>query len=287
MILIADSGTTKTEWCILTPEGVSETVITSGINPFYQDASNISAILKNEFTYGVKKFDSIFFYGAGCTNKEKEDIVRTALLEVFTSDHMLIGSDLLAAARSLCQDRPGIACILGTGSNSCLYNGSIIAENVSPLGFILGDEGSGAVMGKQLISDVLKKQISPDLIKDFFETFPTTATEILENVYRKPFPSRYLAGFTRFLSKNIHHPEIEQIVINSLRKFAERNLLQYTSIESTPVHFTGSIAFFFKLQLSKVLAEQNLILGNVVHTPMGGLIAYHQNSGGLQTIKIG
>lgn len=276
MILVADSGTTKTEWCMISDCGTTETVITSGINPFYQETENISAILQKEFTV-AKKFEAIYFYGTGCINQEKQDIVKKALLNVFEVEHIFVGSDLLAAAHSLCQDKPGFACILGTGSNSCYYNGSEIVDNVSPLGFILGDEGSGAVMGKKLIGDILKKQLPQLLINDFFETYHASPAEILENVYKKPFPSRYLAGYTKFLSKNIKHPEIENIVLSSFREFITRNLLQYPEINRTPIHFTGSIAFHFEVQLRKVIEEQHLILGNIERAPMSGLVKYHNN----------
>lgn len=276
MILIADSGTTKTEWCIITDNGTTESLVTPGINPFYQEAENISSILQREFT-STKKFDSIYFYGAGCINNEKQDIVRKSLLQIFETSNIFIGSDLLAAAHSLCQDQPGVACILGTGSNSCYYNGSEIEANVSPLGFILGDEGSGAVLGKKLVGDILKKQLPQILINDFFETYHTTAAEILENVYKKPFPSRYLANYTKFLSENINHPEIENIVLVSFREFVTRNLLQYPGIERTPIHFTGSIAFYFEVQLRKAIEEQHLILGNIERAPMNGLIKYHNS----------
>ncbi len=274
MVLIADSGTTKTEWCMITESGISETVITSGINPFYQEAENISGILQKEF-FAAKKFSAVHFYGAGCINEEKQNIVKKAILQVFDTESIYIGSDLLAAARSLCQDQPGVACILGTGSNSCYYNGNEIVSNVSPLGFILGDEGSGAVLGKKLVGDILKKQLSEFLINDFFDTYKTTAIEILENVYKKPFPSRYLAGYAKFLSKNIKYSEIEQLVISSFREYVTRNLLKYPDINTIPIHFTGSIAFHFEAQLRKVIQEQNLILGNIEQAPMNGLIKYH------------
>ncbi len=274
MVLIADSGTTKTEWCMITESGISETVITSGINPFYQEAENISGILQKEF-FATKKFSAVHFYGAGCINEEKQNIVKKAILQVFDTESIYIGSDLLAAARSLCQDQPGVACILGTGSNSCYYNGNEIVSNVSPLGFILGDEGSGAVLGKKLVGDILKKQLSEFLINDFFDTYKTTAIEILENVYKKPFPSRYLAGYAKFLSKNIKYSEIEQLVISSFREYVTRNLLKYPDINTIPIHFTGSIAFHFEAQLRKVIQEQNLILGNIEQAPMNGLIKYH------------
>jgi len=276
MILIADSGTTKTDWCLIGDQEALEKVVTSGINPFYQEAENISTILQKEFT-SIKKFKAIYFYGTGCINQEKKDIVKKGLLNVFEAEEIFIGSDLQAAAHSLCQDQPGFACILGTGSNSCYYDGSEIVTNVSPLGFILGDEGSGAVLGKKLIGDVLKKQLPQSLINDFFESYNTTAAEILENVYKKPFPSRYLANYTKFLSENINHPEIENIVISSFREFVTRNLLQYPGVERTPIHFTGSIAFHFEVQLRKAIEEQHLILGNIERAPMNGLIRYHNN----------
>jgi glucosamine kinase len=277
MILIADSGTTKTEWSMITDLETSETIITSGINPFFQETDNISAILRREFK-GAKKFEAIYFYGTGCINQEKQDVVRNALQQVFETNHIFVGSDLLAAAHSLCQQQKGFACILGTGSNSCYYNGSEIVSNVSPLGFILGDEGSGAVMGKKLIGDVLKKQLPTALISKFFETYPITNAEILENVYKKPFPSRYLAGFTKFLSDNMQYLEIENIVIGSFREFIIRNLLQYPDVHQSPIHFTGSIAWYFNVQLRKVVEEQGLILGEIVRAPMSGLIKYHNST---------
>jgi glucosamine kinase len=274
MILIADSGSTKCEWGLITEQGINSSVITSGINPFFQGTENIAEILRSEFT-ASKEFDAIYFYGAGCINQEKQNIVKKALSEVFKAGEIFIGSDLLAAARSLCQDQPGIACILGTGSNSCYYDGSEILNHVSPLGFILGDEGSGAELGKNLLGDILKNQLPPVIINDFFKAYPVSAAEILENVYKRPFPSRYLAGYARFLSENIHYPEIEQLVISGFRKFVIRNLLQYTAIKNTDIHFTGGIAFHFEAQLRKVIDQQHLQLGKIERAPMNGLIRYH------------
>lgn len=276
MILVADSGATKTEWSLVNGSGNVQTVITSGISPFYQDSENISTALQREFTE-AKDFKAIFFYGTGCINQEKQDVVKKALLQVFKTDSVSIGSDLLAAAHSLCQHDSGFACILGTGSNSCYYDGSQIVANVSPLGFILGDEGSGAVLGKKLIGDILKKQLPQNLIDIFFETYHTTAAEILENVYKRPFPSRYLASYTTFLSKNIDHPDIENLVLTAFGEFVKRNLLLYPQIHQIPVHFTGSIAFFFEAQLRKVLQEWDLKLGKIDKAPMKGLIEYHNS----------
>ena len=278
MILISDSGSTKAEWIILSEKGISEPLFTSGINPFFQDSEGIIRNLKLEFTSLQRKFDAIYFYGAGCTNQEKGEIVKSALSHFFDSGNIHIGSDLLAAARSLCGNKTGIACILGTGSNSCFYDGERIVDQVSPLGFILGDEGSGAVLGKKLLGDILKKQLPPKITADFFEVYSITAAEILDNVYKRPFPNRYLAQFTKFLSKNIQKPEIEHIVISAFGEFITRNLMQYPSIACTPINFTGSIAFHFELQLRKALAEKNLQAGEINQAPMNGLITYHQNN---------
>ena len=275
MILIADSGTTKTEWCLMDGSGNNEKMVTSGINPFYQDSENIAFILQCEFSV-PQQLEAVYFYGTGCINEEKQNVVKTGLSQVLDSGNYFLGSDLLGAAYSLCQDQPGIACILGTGSNSCYYNGSEIVANVSPLGFILGDEGSGGVLGKKLISDVLKKQLPQALIDDFFSTYQTTYAEILENVYKKPFPSRYLANYTKFLSKNIEYPEIQNIVLSGFSDFVTRNLLQYPDIEKLPIHFTGSIAFHFEAQLRKVIEGKQLTLGKIERAPMEGLIQYHQ-----------
>ncbi len=275
MILIADSGTTKTEWCLIDGSGKCEKMITSGINPFYQDSENIASILRSEISV-PQQLDAVYFYGTGCINEEKQNVVKAGLSQVLDAEKYFLGSDLLGAAYSLCQDQPGIACILGTGSNSCYYNGVEIVANVSPLGFILGDEGSGGVLGKKLVSDVLKKQLPQPLIDDFFATYQTTYAEILENVYKKPFPSRYLANFTKFLSKHIGEPEIQNLVINGFNDFVTRNLLQYPDIEKLPIHFTGSIAFHFEAQLRKVIEVQNLKLGRIERAPMEGLIQYHK-----------
>ena len=276
MILIADSGTTKTAWCAISDTGATEKTTTSGINPFYQDSENIAAILRNEFPFN-HRFKAVYFYGAGCINEEKQNAVKVGLSHVIEVENYFIGSDLLAAAHSLCQTRPGIACILGTGSNSCYYNGSEIVANVSPLGFILGDEGSGAVLGKKLISDILKKQLPRVLIDDFFATYATTPAEILENVYKRPFPSRYLAGYTKFLSKNIGYFEIENLVKSGFHDFLIRNLLQYPEIKNIPVHFTGSIAYYFEAQLRQVIEGHHLKMGKIEQAPLEGLIQYHQN----------
>ncbi|WP_439181763.1 ATPase [Carboxylicivirga taeanensis] len=276
MILIADSGSTKTEWRLLHDETIN-TCITKGINPFYQTSTDILQNLEEEYTLKNTKPQEIHFYGAGCANEEKNNIVRKALIDFFGNVHISINSDLMGAAHALCQNNEGIACILGTGSNSCYYDGAIITKNVSPLGFIIGDEGSGAVLGKKLIADVLKNQLPKAVIQLFFDTYKTSQAELLDRIYKQPFPNRYLAQFTKFLSTNIQIPELESLVINSFNEFIERNLLQYENIKQLDINFTGSIAFYFREQLTKALNAHKLRLGNITQAPMEGLVHYHND----------
>ena len=199
MILIADSGSTKTEWRGIYNHG-SQSCITKGINPYHQSTDEILQILNTDFSMDHTHITKIYFYGAGCANKDKIQIVKKALRTFFQTSFISIESDLMGAARSLCGNQPGIACILGTGSNSCMYDGQKITHNVSPLGYILGDEGSGAVMGKKLIANILKNQFSDTIIQLFHQEYHTNKNEILDHIYKKPLANRYMAQFTKFLS---------------------------------------------------------------------------------------
>jgi glucosamine kinase len=279
MILIADSGSTKTEWSLVDQEKTIKSLITSGINPFYQDETNIVHALQTELVPHIKVFpEHIYFYGAGCADHEKISVVKNALHQIFPSAHLFAGSDLLGVARSLCQNNPGIACILGTGSNSCYYDGKEIIDHISPLGYILGDEGSGAVMGKKLISDILKQQLPQSICKQFFDTCQVHPADILDAVYKKPFPNRYLAQYTKFIHQNIHLPEMEELVITSFQEFISRNILQYRQASSYEIHFSGSIAYYFKPQLSISLNTFQLKEGRITMAPTPDLINYHKKT---------
>ena len=278
MMIIADSGSTKAEWVVVSDGTACESHFTGGINPYFLSAEEITGLLERELTAlaGLSGC-SIWFYGTGCNTPEKNDVVRKALGRFFRTDDIFVGSDLLGAARALCQADPGIACILGTGSNSCYYDGKQIISNVPALGFILGDEGSAAVMGRKLVSDVLKNQLPRNVIDLFLEKYKTTQAEILDRVYRKPFPNRFLGSFTRFLSENINVPEVEHIVSTSFNEFIARNILQYPESAIYPVHFTGSIAFHFSKTLGECLAGHGLRKGMISGSPMSELIKYHAN----------
>ena len=276
MILIADSGSTKTEWRAV-ENGISgKSYISSGINPFFLKREEIVRLLRKEMaeTEGTN-VSHVYFYGTGCSNTAKINIIREALGEFFGNADLFIGSDLLGAARSLCQTDPGIACIIGTGSNSCYYDGAAIVSNVSPLGYILGDEGGGAVLGRKLVAGVLKKQLPGIVIENFFRAYPYTPAEILDNVYNMPFPNRFLGQFAKFIADNIHVAELQQIIISSFDEFIIRNVLQYPEARRYPVHFTGSIAYHFRSFLEELLMKHRLQRGTFTLTPMEDLVRYH------------
>jgi N-acetylglucosamine kinase-like BadF-type ATPase len=275
MILIADSGSTKTDWRILSSKGEVSKIETPGINPFYQDRDDIVSNLGNSFSNFKKEITEIYFYGAGCATTEKCDLVKSALKSVFPVAKIEVASDLLGAARALCGNSPGIVCILGTGSNSCYYNGNHINKNIPPLGLILGDEGSGAVMGKKLVADYLK-DIMPGDIKTLFEKeYSHTYNEIMENVYRKDFPNRYLAGYTHFLKTYIEKKYCSDLVKQSFLEFAQRNILQYPESKNLPVSFTGSISYYFEPQLKEILSKLDIKTEKVVRNPIELLVDYH------------
>jgi glucosamine kinase len=276
MILIADSGSTKAEWVVVKDGTPGDSFFTSGISPIYLNETGILEVLKKELpALSGQSFSEVYFYGSGCNSEDNNNIVKRAVGKFVKADSVFVGSDVLAAAVSLCFNREGIACILGTGSNSCYYNGKEIVYNVPPLGYILGDEGSAAVMGKKLVSDILKKQLPEGVRTLFFETYKTTTAEIIENVYRTPFPSRYLGKFARFLSSNIEIPELYSIVESSLDDFIVRNILQYPESAFCKINFTGSIAYNFKIILEKGLSRHSLNSGIITLAPMKNLVKYH------------
>lgn len=219
------------------------------------------------------EFTTIYFYGAGCI-PEKTNIVKTALAQNFPKANILVESDLLGAAHALCGKTAGIACILGTGSNSCFYDGEKITANISPLGYILGDEGSGAVLGKRLVGDLLKHQLPDDLCQDFLKEYDLTPALILDKVYRQPLANRFLAGLTPFLFAHKHRPEIRNLLISCFTDFFTRNVMQY-EYHDILVHFTGSIAFFFQEEVKEAALRLNVSIGKVLKSPLEGLKDYH------------
>ncbi len=280
MILIADCGSTKINWCVLNGKKVEKQVFTMGMNAVMlteeEMRGRIAAELIPELNGYTGKIDAVFFYGAGCISGEVcSNVARAIKANIPGAAKVEVYSDLLAAARALCGREPGIACIMGTGSNSCLYDGTGIASNVSPLGFILGDEGSGAVLGKLFLGDVLKNQLPPEVSAAFLEEYSLDLLSIIRRVYREPQPNRFLASVTPFLSRNIAVREIHDMILGSFTAFFRRNVMQYTGYEVHPANFVGSIAYYFRDILEEAAAAAGCTLGKVIKSPMEGLIAFH------------
>lgn len=277
MILLADSGSTKTDWGLVENGKLVKRLRTSGMNPFQMSEEAITEEIKTHLVPELPGtvLDEVHFYGAGCT-KEKQPIVERALRANLTiNGECEVASDMLGAARGICGHKPGIACILGTGSNSCSYDGKNLVKNVSPLGFILGDEGSGAVLGKLLVGDVLKNQMPEIVIKRFFEKYKLTSAEIIDRVYRQPKPNTFLASFVPFLEENIDEPKIYNLVKESFRSFLRRNVMQYEGWQTLPIGFNGSIAKIYKKPLLEALEEEGMHLGRIIQAPMEAMVEYH------------
>jgi N-acetylglucosamine kinase-like BadF-type ATPase len=278
MILIADSGSTKTDWCVVDGEEI-KMCRTSGTNPVFQMGEEIEKVLTEELLpqIGDEAPDAVYFYGAGCGSDDKIKSVRCAIADTLkVKGEIEVASDMLSAARSLCGDQSGIACIIGTGSNSCFYDGKRIVKNVSPLGYILGDEGSGACLGKQFIGDMLKGQLSRKVVENFDERYGLKAEEIIDRVYRCPFPNRFLASLSPFILENIEDKGVHDMVLSGFKSFIVRNVMHY-DCKSYPVHFTGSVAFHYRAVLEEAAAETGIRIGEITKSPMEGLIKYHIN----------
>ena len=275
--LIADSGATKCEWCLIT-NGKKKIIITQGISPYFLNQEQIIVLLKQELLSKIKdvEVNEVFYYGTGLSNINNVKIMKTALKKLFPNAKIEANHDLLAAARALCGNKKGIACILGTGSNSCYYNGKKIIKNSPGLGYILGDEGSGAYLGKKVVQYYLYKTYDEELMTRFEKYFNTDKTEILENVYKKPLANRYLASFTNFLADNRGHYMIENIIEDGLNDFYFNHLYKYRESWILPINFVGSVAFGFKDVLKDLCNTYELELGIVLKKPMEGLIDYHK-----------
>ncbi len=280
MILIADCGSTKIDWCVVENGEVKKQVFTSGINALLMTEEQIRETLANELAQEVAEFEieSVYYYGAGCLFEDICANVRRAIAaNVPSAKTIEVHSDLVAAARALCGNQEGIACILGTGSNSCFWDGEKIADNVSPLGYILGDEGSGAVLGKLLVGDVLKKQLPEELCEKFLKEYELDRQKIIESVYKKPAANRFLASLSPFLSKNIEEPAIHRLVLNAFKSFFVRNIENYKDYKNYAVSFVGSVAYYYREVLEEAAKAVDIKIGTVIKSPMEGLVKYHSN----------
>jgi glucosamine kinase len=277
--LIADSGATKAEWCLI-HNGRKRTLFTQGISPYFLNTQQIVDLLEKELAPGLKKVtvEDVHYYGTGCANPENAASVKKALKKVFPGAKVEVNTDLMAAARAVCGHEKGIACILGTGSNSCYYNGKKIVKNSPGIGYVLGDEGSGAYLGKKVLQYYMYDTFDEDLRARFDAKFLTNKVEILDNVYKKPLANRYLASFAIFLADNRGHYMVENILEDGLNDFYFQHLCKYREVWTSPVNFVGSVAFGFKDILQELCNSYEFELGTVMKNPMSGLVTYHKSS---------
>lgn len=275
-ILIADSGATKAEWTLVNGKD-TKTVLTGGISPYFLDQEQIKMLLRHDLVPFLEDLvpDRIYFYGTGCASDEKAELVANSLKAIFPSAHIEVTHDLMAAARALCGHGQGLACILGTGSSVGYYDGTGLPSISTGLGYVLGDEGSGAYLGRKVIQYYLYHTFDEELAYRFEQDYKTGKDEILENVYRKPLPNRYLASFTHFLSANRGHYMIENIIEDGLNDFFFTHLCKFAESWKHPIHFTGSIAWYFRDIIVELCSSYEFELGKIIQTPMEGLLEFH------------
>lgn len=277
--LIADSGSTKTDWVLLDKNNhVIFQFKTMGFNPYFQSSDDISNEIKTNLIPELKsylsKIELISFYGAGCSSEDKIKVVKQGLYLAFGNISSEVNHDLLAAARALCGKEKGIACILGTGSNSCVYDGEIIVENVPSVGYLFGDHGSGAQIGKSFIQNYFDDKL-PSHIKTAFEKEGYHREIILEHIYKKNMPSKYLASLVPFITTLNNDTFIKTLLKQCFTSFFESQVCKYTNSKSLPVNCVGSIAYYYKDLITEVATERGYKMGNIIKSPIDGLIKYH------------
>lgn len=277
MIIVADSGGSKIEWRFLKKDGSIGQAHSPGFNPYYQPIDHLYTIIEEHLVPKIDEpVDKIFLYAAGVSSDKNAKVIEDAFAKYWPKAHLEIGWDLLAAARALCGRERGIACILGTGSNSCLYDGEKIIDNVANLGWILADEGSGTSIGKRFIFDYFRKEMPEKIAEQFHQRFPFTREEVLEKVYKDEKPSAFLASFTRFIFQHLDDPYCYKLIYNSFAEFYQNNVMKYDDYKNTKVHFTGSVAFYFSDILRQVANDKGITVKNILEGPIAGLTLYHQ-----------
>ncbi len=278
MILIAESGSTKTDWRTIDSKGKIAAFQTEGLNPVYKDKTELCRIINlgvNEANVNLKKIKEVHFYGAGCMHYEKAEVVEEALKSIFTDANCFVESDILAAARSLSQNDKGIVAILGTGANVCVYDGSEITYTRSGLGFILGDEGSGAHLGKVLIKKCLDDEFPEEFVNKMFEKFDLTKSKIIDAVYRQPNPNLFLSRFSKYIFQNKNNPEMVKVIVEVFKSFFETHILKIDDYKNYTLHLTGSVAFYYADFIKKIAKKYDVTIGKIVEKPIAGLALYH------------
>ena len=279
MILIADSGSTKTDWRLIDDRQRISQFSTQGINPYFHTAEQVADVVTQEL---IPQFDllnvdglSVFFYGAGCGAPSKKELVAKGLASVFPAAAIEVNTDLLGAARALCGTSPGMAAILGTGASTCYYDGEQIAESRASLGYALGDEGSGAHLGKTFVQHFLNKEMPEELSKRFAERFKLGKDEILDAVYKQPMPSRFLASFSKFIYQNLKEQFVVDMVSDCFGQFFDRHICKYEHYKEVKLNCAGSVAFYYSNILRSVAENKGVNINKIVETPIAGLTLYH------------
>ena len=278
VLLIADSGSTKTDWLLINSDGTQTELHTDGINPARDTRDNIYNVLYHDLLTQLPQSEglqAVYFYGAGCIEPFSQS-VKSVIEELFPDCHIEVESDLLGAARAVCGHEPGIACILGTGSNSCFYDGKDIVMHTSPLGYILGDEGSGSYLGKMLLNGLFKGTLSETLKEDFCCKFSLTLPDVIEHVYRKPAANAFLASLVPFIVENRTNPAIHDMLVEAFRLFIKRNIAVYGN-EEMPINCVGGIAYQFEAELTEAIAKEGRQIGRIMRRPIEAVVQYHLN----------
>lgn len=275
-ILIADSGATKTEWCVKSADE-NKIYKTEGLNPYYHTVESIQDVVEHDLSpkIGDVQITHIYFYGAGCDSEEKKQEVETALARTFPEAEIHIYHDLLGAARACFFDKPGIACILGTGSNSCLYDGSKVVEHIPSLAFILGDEGSAGYFGKKLINKYYRFEFPDELREDLEKNYNMDLDYINEGVYDGSQKSRFIASYAAFLGEHKDHPFVREILYEGFENFISRIVMKYTNARDYEVRFIGSVAHAYQEMIDGILKKNGMKSGRYISKPMKRLIEYH------------
>ncbi len=276
--LIADSGSTKTDWCLLKKGKKPVRFSTQGINPYLQSKQDIEAMLRAELPWDNSKYqaDKMSYFGAGAANPEKQVFLEEILVGHFGIKKTEVAGDMVAAARALCGDNKGIVCILGTGSASCYYNGNKIKEQRPSLGYIAGDEGGGNYMGKRILQYYAYGTFDTELTIGFEMRFGNDIQQIINTLYHQPNPNRYLASFVTLLKDNRGHYMVENIIEDCLNDFFHTSILKHRNSWNLPLYFSGSVAFEFRDVLENLCGQYELEIGDVIKSPMDGLMKYYK-----------
>lgn len=275
MILVADSGSSKTDWRAYSP---NQTISfqTQGINPYFVNAQDVVKILtKNkELAKYAEEIKEIYFFGSGCSSPDKHEVISNGLSAFFTKAFISIDNDLIGSAYATCGNNEGLTCILGTGSNISYFDGKEVHKSNNGLGYVLGDEGSGTYFGKKVLVSYLYQNMPEDLAAEFEKTFEVDQTTVIQNIYHKPFPNTYLATFSRFMINYKAHPFIQEILRNGFQEFVDTNISSYSNYKKLDCHFVGSIAFYYQDELRAICAKNSLKVGKILQKPIEGIFEY-------------